>query len=146
MEFVRMDERHIAAVASLEKECFSMPWSENVLSGELNNQLALWVVAVDGDRLAGYVGSQVVMGEADMMNLAIDPAYRRQGVGQKLVENLIERLKEVHATMLTLEVRASNEAAIALYTKLGFVAVGRRPNYYVKPKEDALILRKEWEV
>ena len=144
MKYLLMTSDHTAQVAALEKECFSMPWSESAIISELSNPFSLWVVAVDGDTVAGYIGSQAVMGEADMMNLAVLPAYRRQGIGKNLVTVLIEFLhdKEVHS--LTLEVRASNESAINLYAGLGFVQVGRRPNYYTAPKEDALILRKEW--
>ena len=144
MKYVLMAPDHIAQVAALEKECFSMPWSEKAVTAELSNPLSLWVVAVDGDTVAGYVGSQSVMGEADMMNLAVLPAYRRCGVGKALVSELITKLAEKEVSSLTLEVRASNEPAIRLYADLGFVQVGRRPNYYSSPKEDALILRKEW--
>lgn len=146
MEYVLMSERHVGQVASLEKLCFSMPWSENAVSSELANPLSLWIVAQDGDTVAGYVGSQSVMGEADMMNLAVLPAYRRCGIGQRLVLELISQLQSRQVHCLTLEVRASNVGAICLYEKLGFVQVGRRPNYYTNPKEDAWILRKEWKV
>ena len=144
MKYLRMDETHIASIAELEKECFSDPWSVASISSELTNSLSLWIVAMDDDKLVGYVGSQSVMGWADMMNLAVAPDYRKQGVGQALVLELIEQLKAAKVSCLTLEVRASNAPAIALYTKMGFLEVGRRPNYYRNPKEDALILRKEW--
>lgn len=144
MEYLNMRPEHVAQVAELEKLCFSAPWSENAVRGELTNPLSLWIVAVDGDTVAGYIGSQSVMGEADMMNVAVSPAYRRQGIAEKLVVTLAEKLTAQNVSSLTLEVRASNEPAIALYEKLAFVQVGRRPNYYTKPKEDALILRKEW--
>ena len=144
MEYLNMRPEHVAQVAELEKLCFSAPWSENAVRGELTNPLSLWIVAVDGDTVAGYIGSQSVMGEADMMNVAVSPSYRRQGIAEKLVVSLVENLTEQKVSSLTLEVRASNEPAIALYEKLSFVQVGRRPNYYTKPREDALILRKEW--
>lgn len=144
MEYLNMRPEHVAQVAELEKLCFSSPWSENAVRGELTNPLSLWLVAVDGDTVAGYIGSQSVMGEADMMNVAVSPSYRRQGIAEKLVVSLVEKLTAQKVSSLTLEVRASNEPAIALYEKLSFVQVGRRPNYYTKPKEDALILRKEW--
>lgn len=146
MEFVLMDTTHVAQIAELERVCFSAPWSENAIRGELSNPLSLWIVAVDGQKVAGYVGSQSVLGEADMMNLAVAPAFRRKGIGAQLVRCLIERLRDNGVTSLTLEVRASNDAAHSLYTNIGFCQVGRRPNYYSNPKEDALILRKEWEV
>lgn len=146
MKFLRMETEHVAQVAALEQECFSAPWSENAISSELQNPLSTWFVAMCDGVFAGYVGSQAVMGEADMMNLAVKPDYRRQGVAEGLVNALVASLKEQEVHSLTLEVRMSNEAAIALYNKLGFAQVGRRPGYYTKPKEDALILRKEWQV
>lgn len=144
MEYIKMQPEHISQIAMLEKECFSSPWSENSIRSELTNPLSLWLVAVDGGTVAGYIGSQSVMGEADMMNVAVSPAYRRLGIAECLVLKLIELLRDNQISSLTLEVRASNDPAIALYQKLSFVQVGRRPNYYTAPKEDALILRKEW--
>ena len=141
-----MEGVHVPQVAALEKLCFSEPWSENSIAGELNNPLSLWLVALDGDCVAGYVGSQSVLGESDMMNVAVDSHYRRQGVAEALVEELVVRLKDKGNYCLTLEVRDSNEPARKLYEKLGFAQVGRRPNYYRNPKEDALILRKEWQL
>ena len=146
MKFVLMDDSHIAEIAALEKICFSDPWSEASISSELLNPLSLWLVALDDDRVVGYVGSQSVLDGADMMNIAIDPAYRRRGVALELVERLEMALKEKGVICLALEVRASNAAAIALYEKLGFSVIGKRPNYYRHPKEDALIMRKEWTI
>ena len=146
IEIKNMESIHVARVAELEKQCFSEPWSESSVAGELSNPLSLWLVALDGDRLAGYVGSQSVMGESDMMNIAVAPDCRRQGVAAALVEKLVDELKAKGNHCLTLEVRESNAPAIALYEKLGFAQVGRQPNYYRSPKEDALILRKEWQL
>ena len=146
IQLIPMDNRHVAQVAALEKQCFSDPWSESSVASELSNPLSAWLVAMDGDVLAGYVGSQSVMGESDMMNIAVDAHYRRQGIAQALVKELVAQLKEKGNHSLTLEVRISNQPAIALYEKLGFEHVGKRPNYYRNPKEDALILRKEWQL
>ena len=146
MEIRKMTAREVPQVAELEKLCFAMPWSEKSVAGELDNPLALWLVAMEGDRLAGYVGSQTVMDETDMMNLAVAPQFRRQGVGEALVNALTASLKELGSRCLTLEVRDSNEAARALYGKLGFREIGRRRGYYRDPREDALILRKEWDI
>ncbi len=146
MEIKKMTADHVGQVALLEQLCFSAPWSENAVTSELTNPLSCWLVAVEGDKVCGYVGSQAVLGEADMMNIAVCPSCRRQGIARHLVEGLIAQLKETGNYQLTLEVRASNAPAISLYEKLGFVQVGRRPKYYAKPTEDALILRKEWEV
>ena len=146
MEIRKMTAREVSRVAELEKLCFTLPWSEKSVAGELENPLALWLVAMEGDSLAGYVGSQTVMDETDMMNLAVAPQFRRQGVGEALVNALVASLKERGSRCLTLEVRDSNDAARALYAKLGFVEIGRRRGYYRDPREDALILRKEWEI
>ena len=146
MEFVLLSEKHVKQIADLEKQYFSAPWSEKSIAEEIKNSLSLWVVAVDEDTVVGYVGSQTVLFEADMMNLAVDRSYRRQGIARKLVSFLIDRRRENKTYSLTLEVCASNVAAISLYHELGFKEVGRRPRYYSKPVEDALILRKEWEV
>lgn len=146
MKIVKMEPPHVCQVAALEKVCFSDPWSEKSVASELENPLSLWLVAMDGDTVAGYIGSQSVMGESDMMNVAVAPEYRRQGVAAALVTALVEELAKAGNHSLTLEVRASNFPAITLYEKLGFSQVGCRKNYYRNPKEDGLILRKEWEI
>ena len=144
IDYLPMNQDHIAAIARLEAICFSDPWSEGSVASELSNPLSRWIVAMDGKTLVGYVGSQTVLGESDMMNIAVAPDARRRGIAQGLVEALIQDLKELDSHCLSLEVRASNEPAKALYGKLGFREIGRRKNYYRNPKEDALILRKEW--
>lgn len=144
-EILRMNPSHVAQVAQLEALCFSDPWSERSVAGELDNPLSTWLVYADGDHVLGYVGSQTVMGETDMMNVAVHPDARGQGIARRLILALVEDLKKQGSHCLTLEVRASNQNAISLYQKLGFLQIGRRPNYYRNPKEDALILRKEWE-
>ena len=141
-----MKESHVPQIAALERLCFNDPWSENSIASELDNKLSLWLVALEEDTVIGYVGSQTVLGWTDMMNVAVHPDYRRRGVGKAIIEELIRLLKEQGSECLTLEVRASNESAKALYFGLDFVEVGRRKNYYHNPKEDALILRKEWVI
>ena len=141
-----MNSTHVAQIAGLEKLCFSDPWSERSIASELENKLAFWLVATEGETVAGYIGSQTVMDETDMMNVAVHPDFRRQGIAEALVNGLVAHLKTIGSRCLTLEVRASNAPAIALYEKLGFSEIGRRRNYYRNPREDALILRKEWEI
>ena len=143
IEIVNMNESHVCAVAELERLNFSAPWDEAAVRSELTNKLSLWLVALDGEAVVGYVGSQTVLQEADMMNIAVADTHRRRGIAKMLVEELIRQLD---AYQLTLEVRASNAPAISLYEALGFGQVGLRKNYYRKPKEDALILRKEWKI
>lgn len=139
----KMTAEDVSAIAELERICFSDPWSENSIASELDNRLSYWLVAdVDGV-VVGYVGSQTVLDMADMMNLAVAPKFRRQGIAEALVTELASYLKVNGVLGLMLEVRASNVPAIALYEKMGFGEVGRRPRYYRNPREDALILRKE---
>lgn len=143
MRIVKMQPEHVAAVAEMERQCFSDPWSEKSVASELHNPLSLWLIAEVDGAVAGYVGSQTVLDSADMMNLAVSPSFRRQGIGERLVNCLTEALKEKGVKTLLLEVRISNKPAKELYQKLGFEMVGKRPRYYEKPREDALILRKE---
>lgn len=140
----KMTSEHVPQIAFLEKLCFHDPWSESSIASEVNNSLSLWLVAMEDDTVVGYVGSQTVLGWTDMMNIAVHPDHRRKKIGEQLVLSLEEELRKQESTCLTLEVRASNEPAKSLYYKLGFLEVGRRKNYYRNPKEDALILRKEW--
>ena len=141
-----MNETHVPQVAALEALCFSDPWSEKSVASELTNPLSYWLVAVEGETVAGYVGSQTVIDETDMMNIAVHPDYRRQGIAEALVEDLVAALREKGSHCLTLEVRESNAPAIHLYEKMGFAQIGLRKNYYRNPRENALILRKEWEL
>ena len=143
MEIRKMTAADVPAIAALEIACFNDPWSEASIASELDNRLSYWLVAETDGVIAGYVGSQTVLDMADMMNVAVSPNYRRQGIAEALIKELVAYLTSRGVIGLMLEVRCSNTPAIALYTKLGFTQAGRRPNYYRNPKEDALILRKE---
>ena len=138
-----MNENHVRQIAELERLCFHDPWSENSIASELGNRLSVWLVALDEDKVVGYVGSQTVIDETDMMNIAVHPDYRNRGVATELIMELTQQLKKRGSRGLMLEVRESNSAAISLYEKHGFLQVGCRRNYYRNPRENALILRKE---
>ena len=146
MRFTDMKAEHVPQIADLEKLCFADPWSEMSIASELQSIWSHWLVALEEEQVVGYVGSQSSIDEADIMNIAVHPDFRRKGIAEALINRLAADLKarSIHALML--EVRVSNDSAIALYEKLGFREVGRRKNYYRNPKEDALILRKEWEI
>lgn len=144
-QIIPMARRHIERIAALETECFSLPWSVSSIASELDNPLSLWLVAEQDGQVLGYIGSQTVFDETDMMNLAVAPAFRRQGIAQALVMALCDALSQNEVRVLTLDVRASNAPAVALYEKLGFLPAGVRPNYYEKPRENALILKKKLE-
>jgi len=152
-QIVPMREPHVAAIAALEAANFSAPWDEASIRSELDNPLALWLVAEgtsqDGAEDAGvlgYVGSQSCFEDADILNVCVAPAARRQGVAEALMRELEQQLLPKGVEKITLEVRASNEPAIRLYEKLGYAQVGVRKGYYEKPREDALILRKELKI
>ena len=142
MTFTEMKAEHVPQVAQLEKMCFADPWSEMSIESELRSIWSYWLVALEEDRVVGYVGSQSSIDEADIMNVAVQPDFRRRGVAEALIIRLVSDLKVRGIHALLLEVRVSNTPAITLYEKLGFCQVGRRKNYYHNPKEDALILRK----
>jgi len=135
-----MTEEHIAQVAALERTCFSRPWSEDALREELWNDSAVIIVAEGEDgTVLGYAGLQTVLDEGYITNVAVDPQYRRQGVADELISAFL-RFGQAKLAFLTLEVRASNAPAIALYAKHGFAEVGRRRNYYEAPREDAILM------
>lgn len=140
MTVERMTAAHIPALAALERACFSRPWSEQALRDELDNPTAVFFVAVGetGDVL-GYVGMHHILDEADITNVAVFPAARRQGVGRALIQAVADYALVQALVRVTLEVRASNAAAIALYEGFGFVQDGRRPRFYSDPTEDALL-------
>lgn len=140
MKLQPMTMEYVPQVAALEKVCFSTPWSESSIGGELQNQWAIWLVALEGDALAGYLGVQYGPDGADIMTIATAPAFRGRGVGRALVAEMAARLKTMGLQWLTLEVRPSNTAALGLYEAMGFQQVGRRPRYYRDPVEDAILM------
>ena len=138
----KFDARHVSGAAQLERACFSAPWTEDALREELDNPNSLFLAAVDAEtgETAGYLGCHLILDEGYIANVAVSPDRRREGIGSLLVHGLIERAEEKGASFLTLEVRATNQPAIALYRACGFEPVGTRPNFYEKPKEDALLM------
>ena len=146
VRIVPMNADHLDEIAELEQVCFSTPWSRNMLAEELDNACSAFLVALDdGGHVAGYAGLQVILDEGYITNVAVQPEYRRQGVAGQLLAVFLSFAKGNHLAFLTLEVRASNYGAIALYGGLGFRSVGRRKNYYEHPKEDAIIMTKEFD-
>ena len=146
VRIVPMNADHLDEVAELERICFSVPWSRNMLAEELDNLLSAFLVALDdSDKVVGYAGVQVILDEGYITNVAVRPECRRQGIAAKLLQVFLDFAKANQLAFLTLEVRASNYDAIALYGSRGFRSVGRRKNYYEHPKEDAIIMTKEFE-
>lgn len=144
-EIVPMDRSHIPQIAALEKECFSMPWTETMLADALFDPQACFIVAEDGEEgnILGYAGLHAVLDEGYIDNIAVTPDARRHGVASALLD-VFCRFGAVNLAFLTLEVRKSNDAAIGLYEKFGFQRAGLRPGYYQNPREDAVIMTREF--
>lgn len=143
-EIVPMDRSHISQIAQLERECFSTPWTEAMLEEELFNPQASFIVAEDGEgNVLGYAGLHVVLDEGYIDNIAVEPDARRHGVASALLD-VYCRFGAVNLAFLTLEVRASNAPAIGLYEKYDFQRAGIRPGYYQQPREDAVIMTREF--
>ena len=140
IEIKKMTSSHIGEIARLEKECFSSPWSEDGLKSELDNNFARFFVAFSGEKIAGYIGSHNVLGEVYITNVAVFPEFRRNGVGKALIEFLVDEMKTENAEFVTLEVRESNLNAISLYEKCGFEKVGKRKDFYEKPRENGVLM------
>ena len=133
---------HLPELLRIERETFADPWSEHMLKSGINDQAVLFPVAIAGDRLLGFAVLQCIGPEAELQNIAVDPAAKRRGIGRALLTHLIAEGERGGVEVFHLEVRASNDAAIALYRSLGFQSVGLRRNYYVNPMEDALLLTR----
>ena len=142
VKIVPMTADHLEELEKLERICFSRPWSRKMLAEELENQCAAFLVAEDSvsGRVLGYAGLMVVADEGYITNVAVFPEYRRQGIAAQILQVFLQFAAANHLAFLTLEVRASNAPAIALYRKHGFQTVGQRRNYYQKPDEDALLM------
>lgn len=146
VRIVPMTSAHLDGVADLERICFSTPWSRNMLAEELDNACAAFLVALDAedDSVVGYAGLLVIVDEGYITNVAVKPECRRGGVAGQMLDAFVNFARANKLAFLTLEVRQSNYGAIALYGSRGFRSVGRRKNYYEHPKEDAIIMTKEF--
>lgn len=138
----QMEPEDIPQVAEIEKNIFSMPWSEISFRDTLNREDTLYLVAEEQGEILGYCGLWQSLDEGEIPNVAVRESKRRRGVGLALLQELLLRGEKRGITAFTLEVRAGNKGAISLYEKLGFRSVGIRPHFYVKPVEDAVIMWK----
>ena len=141
-KIVNAEKRHIAALEELEKQCFSMPWTAEMLETQLPDDKHVFIVAENDEQLLGYVGMMYILDEGYISNVAVSPACRRMGIADALISELINRAQALELSFVTLEVRESNVPARALYCKHGFNDVGTRKNYYDFPKEDAILMTK----
>ena len=143
-EIVPMDRSHIPQILALEQACFSTPWTETMLTDALFDPQASFLVAEDEEgNVLGYAGLHVIVDEGYIDNIAVEPDARRHGVASALLD-VYCRFGGANLAFLTLEVRSSNAPAIALYEKHGFQRVGLRPGYYQHPREDAVIMTREF--
>lgn len=140
-EIIRLSEKDIPNMAKAEKLCFSHPWSESALAGEIKSQFSDFFGAFCEGEFAGYIGGRTVVGETEIFNVAVLPDFRRKGFGKMLIEEFIKAAKEKGTQVVFLEVRTSNLPAISLYEKCGFVFCGIRKDYYDDPKENAILMR-----
>ena len=135
----------IDAIVGLESESFTNPWSRDTLVWELENSdvTRVHVLRDDRDAIVAFSVCWVVFDELHINTLAVAPDSRRQGYATALLQAVMAEAEIEGAVKATLEVRASNAAALALYERLGFRISARRPRYYTNPQEDALILWRE---
>ena len=136
----KMVHSDIASLMEVEKSSFSVPWSEKSFKDELQNDAAVYFVALHGEKVIGYIGMWDVSGEGDITNIAVHPEYRGRGIGKQLLKSVFCEAGKRGLCTLTLEVRESNAIARQLYTSCGFSAVGMRKNYYSDNRENAVIM------
>ena len=132
----------VPAISRIEQESFDSPWSADEITKDVmskDGSIYVAVIESDGEK-AGYAEMRTVAGEAQIYNIVIDRAFRGKGLGEMLLRHLIDKAKETGCSLVTLEVRGGNEAAMELYHKLGFKEVGRRRGYYAKGGEDAVLM------
>ncbi len=142
MKIERMTSAHLQDVYIIETECFSRPWSKKSIESEINNDTSLFLVATENDEVIGYIGMSTVIDEGYIFNVAVKSIQRKKGIASALINELITYGKKNNFCFITLEVRESNEPAILLYSKFGFIKVGERKNYYSDPKENAILMTK----
>jgi ribosomal-protein-alanine N-acetyltransferase len=142
VEAMRLED--LDEVQRIEQASFSTPWPSNAYRSELqSNRLASYLIARIDDTIVGYGGMWLMVDEAHITTFAVHPAWRRQGIGERLLLAFLDFARDRHAREATLEVRLSNLPARRLYEKYGFRPVGLRPRYYSDNNEDALIMTTE---
>lgn len=143
---IPLKQEHVDKLIELENECFSIPWTIRMFEDELESPIATYYVAMLEDELVGYVGMWQILDEGHVTNIAVKKKYRRKGVASLLLDKIIEVADGYPLTMLTLEVRRSNEPAKSLYAKYGFVEEGLRIGYYADNNEDAIIMTRREQI
>lgn len=139
-ELSTLTEADLPALAQLEQECFTDPWSIQTIRATYENPLSLNAAIRQNGRVIAYAMAYNIQGELELLQIAVSPRHRRQGLGKRLLQQIIAMAKSQSAASILLEVRDSNAPARALYESLGFAQTARRKNYYSAPVEDALIM------
>lgn len=145
-KIVPFSEKHVQALAKMEAQLFSQPWSEKTFRELLAHDYCHYLVAEREGEPVGFAGMTVSFGEGEIDKVMVDPSWQRHGVADALMKALFELGESIGTSEFTLEVRVSNEPAIRLYEKHGFRSEGVRPRFYEKPTEDALIMWRRKEV
>ena len=140
LRFEPLESSHIAQILEIENRIHGAPWSEKSFRNELNHPQGVFLVAIADGRVAGYGGFWMVVDEAHITTVAVDPDLQGKGLGKRLMLELLDRAKARKMTCSTLEVRASNDRAIGLYQKLGYVTTACRKAYYPDNREDAIVM------
>ena len=140
IRFRIMTKEDAAGVEVVEKASFAMPWSRQSFWEEAANDKTCYLLTLDEERIIGYMGAWLLLEEAHITNVAVLPEYRGKGIGSKMLAEYIRVVREKGITAMTLEVRPSNQSAIALYEKFGFHSVGLRKGYYQDNGEAAMIM------
>ena len=142
MQIRSMTLEDCAQVAAIETMSFSMPWSLHAFTETIGNPNYRFLVAEEDGEILGYCGFVYVLDEAEIPNVCVSADARRRGIGRALMEELVQRARELGIVTLHLEVRQSNIPAQNLYRSIGFEDIGIRKNFYDLPKEDAILMCK----
>lgn len=140
VRFVPLEVAHLPAIMEIERSSHGAPWSEQSFRNEIGSPQSLFLVALHEGAVVGYAGAWILADEAHVTTIAVHPDKRRQGLGRRLMDELLDRAKDAGAVCSTLEVRAANMAALHLYEELGYVRAGVRKRYYPDNREDAVVM------
>ena len=142
LQIIPAAAEQIEAIAALEKSTFSLPWSEDSFTAELENEDSHFTAAVLGGEVVGFSILRSFFDEGELLNIAVSPAHRGNGIGGALLEDALDYADSHGVDTVFLEVRPTNKSAVSLYKKHGFEPIAIRKNYYDEPKEDAIIMRR----
>ena len=145
VDIKRLQLKDLNAIEEIERRSYPTPWSRSMFAGELAKPASVCLGAFEGDRMAGYMIISRYVDAWHVMNIAVDPEFRRRGIATALLERLFDLTEDEGRLGYTLEVRVSNVGAIKLYERLGFRSRGVRRGYYTDNREDALIMWRDPE-